>query len=237
MRKGFIRMVSVALAFLFLVRPSAFADFAFSEERFQGDFSTANLDRIIREYELFDGWYWTTEANVSQDFHGRENCPGWTKTTESLGYRRYLDGWYGCRWSVDRLLPTSPGRGGYGECFGFAQFIGYLLSGDVNPQHHWPFFYSVKSAKGLKVGDIIRTEYTWKGKPVSHSAVVYAIVDGRLLFLQVSGSQYNRISIGSFSDGHLKDIRMEEDVAKLPYLKISRSKLNQPVAKDISAKK
>ena len=72
----------------------------------------------------------------------------------------------------------------------------------------------------------MRTEYTWKEKPVRHSAVVYSIIDGEILFLQVSGSQYNRITVSGFSDGHLKDLRTEEEIAKLPWLKISRSKLN-----------
>ena len=226
MRKGMKRFFSVLLSLLFVLQSSACSEFLFQDERFIGAFTTENLDKIIAEYELFEGWYWTTEANVAQDFHGREDCPGWTKSTEELGYKNYKKGWYGCRWSIDRVLVTSPGRGGYGECFGFAQFIGYLLSGEKNPQHRWRFFYSMKAAKGLKVGDIVRTEYTWKEKPIRHSAVVYSIIDGEILFLQVSGSQYNRITVSGFSDGHLKDLRTEEEIAKLPWLKISRSKLN-----------
>lgn len=226
MKKGMKWLLSALFSILFFLQSFAFGEFLFQDERFTGVFTTENLDKIITEYKLFDGWYWTTEANVTQDYHGQKDCPGWTSTTESLGYKHYKEGWYGCRWSIDHLMVTSPGRGGYGECFGFAQFVGYLLSGEKNPQHHWRFFYSMKAAKGLKVGDIVRTEYTWKDKPIRHSAVVYSITDGEILFLQVSGSQYNRISVGGFSDGHLSDLRTEDEIAKLPWLKISRSKLN-----------
>ena len=54
----------------------AHMEFLFHDDRFRGRFTTENLDAIIDEYELYDGWYWTTEADVTQNFHGHPECPG-----------------------------------------------------------------------------------------------------------------------------------------------------------------
>ena len=71
----------IILCFLFfclVFRPvSVRSEFLFQDDRFRGDFSTKNLDAIIDEYELFDGWYWTTPCDVRQDFHGHPESPGW----------------------------------------------------------------------------------------------------------------------------------------------------------------
>ena len=203
----------------------AFAEFTFSDDRFRGIFTTENLNNIIDEYELFDGWYWTTQAEVRQDFHGHPDCPGWTTSAKDAGRKDYLKGWYGCRWPVDHIRRIAPDDGGNAECFAFAQFIGYLLSGEINPQHNWPFFYSMEAAGGLHVGDIVRVEYKSRknGHITRHSAVVYAINGEEILFMQVSGSNYNRISIGyGFSDGNIMNATTLEEISEISGLKISR---------------
>ena len=201
----------------------ASADFAFSDDRFRDNLSTENIDAIIEEYELYDGWYWTTPADTQQDFHGHAETPGWTTTVEEQHKKNYLNGWYGCRWPIDRVRKYSPDRGGYAECFAFAQFIGYLLSGEINPQHNWDFYYSLKASSGLQVGDIVRVEYRKNKHEIHHSAVVYAIYGEEILFLQVSGGNYNRISIGKgFTDGNVSDVRTVEELSAIPGIKISR---------------
>ena len=58
---------------------------------------------------------------------------------------------------------------------------------------------------------------------VQHSAVVYAINGEEILFLQVSGGNYNRISVGTgFTDGNIIDARSVEEISAIPGLKISR---------------
>lgn len=225
----FIRRLSLLMLLIALSVSSASASFEFSDDRFRGVFTTENLDAIIEEYELHDGWYWTTPARVPQTYHGVPDCPGWTDTAvNKAGRTEYLQGWYGCRWNTNQVLPTSPTYG-YGECFGFAQFIGYLLDGDVNPQHHWNAYYSVESAGGLRVGDIIRVEYRFRGRNYHHSAVVYAVNGDEILFLQLSSLNYNRISVGTgFSDGNNVEETSLEVISRIPSLKISRSPLNQP---------
>lgn len=217
------RRISALLLFLCLFLPfsRARSDLQFSDDRFRNSLTTDNLNAIIEEYELFDGWYWTTRANVDQDFHGRPDTPGWTSSAESAGRKAYMKGWYGCRWPVDKVWLYAPDRGGYAECFGFANFIGYLLSGELNPQHNWDFFYSIEASGPLRVGDIVHVEYKKSG--VQHSAVVYAVNGEEILFLQVSGSNYNRISVGrGFRDGYVLDARSLEEISVLPGLKISR---------------
>ena len=221
-RAGRAAVLLIAVCLLFS-SASCSAEFLFSDARFRNDLSTDTLDRIIEEYELFDGWYWTTEADITQDFHGHPDAPGWTSTAEKYNKSAIRKGWYGCRWPVDHVRKTAPEQGGYAECFAFAQFIGYLLSGDINPQHHWRFYYTMEAAGGLRVGDIVRVEYRKKGRQIQHSAVVYAVNGEEILFLQVSGGACNRISVGTgFSDSVVMNATSEEVISTIPGLKISR---------------
>ena len=224
------RIFCIIILFIFLipVSGSSAASFSFSDDRFIGQFTTENLDAIIEEYELFDGWYWTTRAGVLQTYHGVPECPGWTDTAVNKNHLKgYLKDWYGCRWGMDRVPAAMPNAGGFGECFGFAQFIGYLLSGDVNPSRDWDFFYSLESAGGFRVGDIIRVEYRAKNKQFQHSAVVYAVNGEEILFLQASSSKFNRISVGNgFSDGNHNNETDLYILGSIPSIKICRSRLN-----------
>jgi len=230
MKKVSRSMLLFLSAFLLCIAgfaPGNAADFFFSDERFQGVFTTENLDAIIEEYELYDGWYWTTPGDVQQTFHGRPESPGWTWSAEHMEKIAYLERCYGCRWPIDHVRSMAPGQGGYGECFAFAQFIGYLLSGEINPQGRWGFYYSMEAAGGLKVGDIVRMELHTKQKTYEHSAVVYAVNGEEIIFMQVSGVTFNRISIGhGFPNGKGEQLTVLEDLGALPGLKISRCALN-----------
>lgn len=222
------RLLIPVLLLWILFPLQAEASFDFSDERFQGDFSTENLDKIIEEYELFDGWYWTTPPYVVQTFHGRQDSPGWTDSAVNSYHRNgYVRGFYGCRWLSNKVIVELP-KLGWGECYGFAQFIGYLLSGEVNPHHHWDFFYNFQDSEGLRVGDLLRTEFESKGRKIGHSAIVYSVSEDEILFLQVSGSLYNQISVGA---GFLYDRQQSpttlEELSKIPNIKICRSPLNQ----------
>ena len=89
-------------------------DATFTDTRFQGDYSTENLDAIIEEYELYDGWYWTTQRNVYQDYHGQEEKKGWTQSSkERFDPFIYSWGWFGCRWNWDELNETFSRIRGY----------------------------------------------------------------------------------------------------------------------------
>ena len=228
-------MKKLILSFLFLLTsvfffiPAVSADFEFTDLRFQGSFTTENLDKIIEEYELFDGWYWTTRPYIVQTFHGVEDAPGWTDTAVN-GYGRsyYTPGMYGCRWECTMVLPEYR-RAGRGECFGFASFIGYLLSGEYNPHGHWIRYYSLDASDGVRFGDIVRTEFEAKGIHYQHSAVVYSVSESGddIRFLQISGSRYNLIILDEgFSDGYHLPLRSLEDLKKLPNIRICRSQMN-----------
>ena len=227
--KTVFRTVLVILA-VFCITGASAASSSFSDDRFRGIFTTENLDAIIAEYELLDGWYWTTQADIDQTFHGVQDCPGWTDTAVNRYHLTgYLPDWYGCRWGIDRVPAAIPNVRGYGECFGFAQFIGYLLSGDMNPQRDWRFYYSLEAAGGFRVGDIVRVEYRANKKRYRHSAVVYSVNGDEIHFLQISGRQFNRISVGSgFTDGNHIDETDASIIGNIPSIKICRSELNIP---------
>ena len=218
----------LCISFLFTsVASASYGTFQYEDDRFVGEFTTENLDRIIDEYELYDSWYWTTAPRVDQTFHGADDAPGWTDTAVNKnGGRAFVQNQYGCRWLANRVNPDVFGglTGGYGECFGFAQFIGYLLSGDYNPYKTWTYYSSLDAAGGLQVGDILRTNYK-----NGHSAIVYSVTDDEILFLQVSGGSYNRISVGAgFLCGYPTAITTLDDIRKLPAsITIRRSPLNQ----------
>ena len=60
------RPLSAILLCVLLLFPGlvSHAEFIFSDTRFQNDFTTENIDRIIEEYEFYDGWYWTTQPDI-----------------------------------------------------------------------------------------------------------------------------------------------------------------------------
>ena len=218
----------VVLFTVLILSSSALAAYNFKDNRFAGVFTTKNIDAIIDEYELYDGWYWTTPADTLQTYRGMPECPGWTDTAVNRHNRAgYRKGWYGCRWGIDKVAFYSPGTGGWGECFGFAQFIGYLLSGEPNPHKNWNCYYSLEAAGGLRVGDIVRVEYRANNMDFQHSAVVYAVNGEEILFLQLSSLNFNMISVGKgFSDGnHIQETSLDI-ISEIPSLKICRSPLN-----------
>lgn len=231
MRNRFCVSVLIICLSFFSVS-GAHAAFTFSDDRFQGIFTTENMDRIISEYELYDGWYWSTPPNVIQTFHGIQDGPGWTDTAVNVYHRSsYKKGLYGCRWLANKVFERNSNHYGRGECFGFASFIGYLLSGEYNPHKNWKIYYNLKSSSGLQVGDILRTEFTVRGKKYTHSAVVYSVSEEEILFIQVSGSTFNKIHLGTgFLDGYHDAPKTLEELAKLPNYKVCRSQLNMPAS-------
>ena len=228
---------SIAVCFLCLLlaglMPASFAQAAqgtFTDTRFRGDYSTENLDAIIEEYELYDHWYWTTLPGVYQDFHGHEEKKGWTYTGWSLSDPYiYAWGWYGCRWNWDVIDQGDPNLDGWGECFGFCQFLGYLLSGERNPHRYWPVFHSVRQAGGLKPGDILRADYTDERGVHQHSAMVYSVDEetGEVLFLQASGASGNRLYIRrGFTGAGMGGTTDLVDLINCPGLLIMRAEEN-----------
>ena len=222
-------MLTLLVFLMCLPAAGSAGTFTFEDTEFMGRFTTEALDAIIEKYELNDGWYWTTPGGVLQTYHGQEGKPGWTDTTVNVNKRRnYERGWYGCRWGLDEVDPYHPNGNGYGECFGFAQFIGYLLSGEMNPHGKWISYPSVRHAGGLKVGDIIRMEYTYDGEAFCHSAVVYSVDGDTVLFLQAAGGSYNKLRIRrGFHDGHLRYVTSVAKFKKLKHLRVCRSPLNE----------
>ncbi len=229
-RSALICMAFLLLAWWVPASSAQAAEGTFTDTRFRGDYSTENLDMIIQEYQLYDEWYWTTQSGVYQDFCGQEGKRGWTQSSEERFHPMNQSlGWYGCRWNWDAVDRSSPNKDGWGECFGFCQFLGYLLSGERNPHRNWPTFTSLYQSKGLKPGDIVRVEYTDEEGIHQHSAMVYSVDEekGTVLFLQASGSNYNRMYIRrGFTGAGLDGTRDLTDIASCPGLRIMRAEEN-----------
>ncbi len=204
-------------------------EFRFVDTRFRGVYTTENLDAILEAYDLNDGWYWVTKADIAQNYHGHENKKGWTQSSQFQAEAKgedyfYNRGWYGCRWEWNEINGGMPNAFGWGECFGFCQFLGYLLSGEVNPHGKWQMFNSVWEAGGLRVGDIIRVEYSDEKGFHQHSAMVYSVKENRVRFIQCSGTAYNQMFINwGFRGANLGNTTLISDISKFPGLRIHRA--------------
>lgn len=225
------KLCVILLAWLLCVQgllPAALAaEGTFTDTRFQGNYTTENLDAIIKEYELYDTWYWSTPSNTYQTYHGQEDKKAWTQSSkERFDPFYYSWGWFGCRWNWDEVDPREPNKDGWGECFGFCQFLGYLLSGERNPHRDWASFRSVREAKGLKPCDIVRIEYTDETGFHQHSAMVYSVDEekGKALFIQVSGANYNRIyTRRGYTGAGLQGSKDISDIINCPGVRILRA--------------
>lgn len=204
-------------------------EFRFVDTRFRGVYTTENLDAILEAYDLNDGWYWVTKPDVVQNFHAQENKKGWTQSSQLIAEAKgetyfYNRGWFGCRWECNEVQSGMPNAFGWGECFGFCQFLGYLLSGEVNPHGKWRQFNSVWEADGLRVGDIIRVEYSDEKGFHQHSAMVYSIKEDRVRFIQCSGVSHNQLFINwGFRGANLGNTTLISDIRKFPGLRIHRA--------------
>lgn len=234
------KWISAALAVLLLlgILPEGISEdfeyeppeeFRFVDTRFRGVYTTENLDAILEAYELNDGWYWVTKPDVTQNYHAHENKKGWTQSSQLLAEEKnedyfYNRGWFGCRWECNEVESGKPNAYGWGECFGFCQFLGYLLSGEVNPHGKWRQYNSVWEADGLRVGDIIRVEYTDEKGFHQHSAMVYSIKNDRVRFIQCSGVSHNKLYINwGFRGANLGNTTLLSDIRKFPGLRIHRA--------------
>ncbi len=204
-------------------------EFRFVDTRFRGVYTTENLDAILEAYDLKDGWYWVTKPDVTQNYHAHENKKGWTQSSQLIAEEKnedyfYNRGWFGCRWDCNEVQSGMPNAYGWGECFGFCQFLGYLLSGEVNPHGKWRQYNSVWEADGLRVGDIIRVEYTDEKGFHQHSAMVYSIRNDRVRFIQCSGVSHNKLYINwGFRGANLGNTTLLSDIRKFPGLRIHRA--------------
>lgn len=209
------------------------------DTRFQGDYSTNNIDEILAEYELKNGWYWTTKENEIQTFHGSP-YPGWTDTSVNVNKKKgYNKGWYGYRWALTEPIEmiTSKNKNpesSRGECFGFAEFIGYLLSGNRYPQYsvskkgEWKRYDSLDAAGGLRVGDIVRIG--------THSAIVYKISGDKVTFIQAFGGSFNRLYIDTGFNSSKKGSSSSLNELKKKIKYIARSPKNVGDIENVDSK-
>lgn len=149
-------------------------------------YTTSQIQTICNNYGFKSGAYWSYNSS----------------TGDSTSYKA-------SSYKANTTSSGDPGTGYVGyyfaggiECWGFAGFLGYQLSGHTNPYATWTKYSSISAldaAGGLKVGDILRTN--------THSAMVYSISsDGTIKFAQCCGGEYNKIRVneGYASGGTLR---------------------------------
>ncbi len=179
--------------------------------------STNEIQRICDEYGFTTGRYWSySEGSGNPTAYTASDQKATTTTSTQKG--RPGDGDYkGYRFA------------GGSECWAFAGFIGYKLSGFSNPyDRSWTKFESLNSlnaAGGIAVGDLIRTR--------NHSAIVYSISDnGNLRFVQCGGGINNSISVDGFFNWDSACQDLNSIIAKYGLTAIFRDPNSKPSAGD-----
>ena len=165
-----------------------------------GSISTSAIQDVCNRYGFKSGAYWT------YDYNGVDKTKSALDAAATSGYRAsgvpYGSGTY-------RSAYYSGSDTHYGEyifqggrqCFGFANFIGYQITGSV-PTSSWTRYNSVaevEQAGGLQVGDVIRAG--------GHSAMVYKVSGSTIYTVECWGGSKNKISVGGYFNGSAKTLK------------------------------
>ena len=182
-------------------------------------YTTTNISAICNAKNYIDGWYWSyspSESGAATSYMGSQYRANVYTTRKKVN-------------NGDTSIPVGDkdknGKyyqgyeypKGYWECYAFANYLGYLISG-VNPLNGWLKMSEkdVIATGGLRVGDIVRSS--------SHSAMVYSISsDGSVKFVQCAGGYYNRISVNT-NFNNKSNIKKLKDITNIDF--ILRSKKN-----------
>ena len=162
--------------------------------------STQDIKDVCNRYGFKSGAYWTYDYNqVSKD-------QGSLDAAATSGYRAsgvpYGSGHYRSKYysGSDTYYGEYIFKGGR-QCYGFANFIGYQLTGSV-PTSGWTKYSSVaqvEASGGLQVGDVIRSS--------GHSAMVLTVSGGNITTVECWGGSKNKISVGGYFNGSARTLR------------------------------
>ena len=164
--------------FSFAVSP---INHAYAQSNGSGDYSYSGIIAVLKKYGFNDDGitrYWTYRPGVDS-----------STSYKASGLARNGNTVYGYDF---------PDR--YGQCWAFANLIGYELSGIIpnGDVVKWKKFTSLNELEnngGIRVGDIIRS--------CGHSGVVMSISeDGDMRFVQCAGDEGNAVTINAKFRGH-----------------------------------
>lgn len=145
---------------------------------YYGTYTTENLQSICDAYNFKNGYYWSYNTTVSGASTKYTASTHKAKTSTSDKYGKPGETNYK-GYSFD----------GGSECWGFAGFLGYKLSGIKTPNTKWKKYTSETALGDIRVGDIIRHS--------SHSAVVLTVSDnGKFCVIDANGGSNNEIKYG-----------------------------------------
>ncbi len=187
---GFAALLILCLCLTGLVMASASAS----------SISTAAIKEVCNRYGFKSGAYWTydyNKVNKTQAELDAAATNGYKASGVPYGSGKYRSRHYS---NSDTHYGEYIFKGGR-QCYGFANFIGYQLTGSV-PTSGWTKYSSVtqvENAGGLQVGDVIRSS--------GHSAMVLTVSGSSITTVECWGGNNNKISVGGYFNGSAKTLR------------------------------
>ena len=166
--------------------------------------TTGAIQDVCNRYGFKSGAYWTYDySNVEKTKSALDAAAtsGYCASSVPYGSGKYRSQYYS---GSDTHYGEYIFQGGR-QCFGFANFIGYQLTGSV-PTSGWKKYSSVaevESVGGLQVGDVIRAG--------GHSAMVLTVSGSTVTTVECWGGNKNKIAIGGYFNGSAKTLK---DIAK-----------------------
>ncbi len=165
-----------------------------------GSITTAAIKKVCSDYGFKTGAYWTYDYNAvgkTQAVLDAAATKGYKASKVPYGSGSYRSKYYPSSNTHYGEYIFQGGR----QCFGFANFIGYKLTGKV-PTSSWTKYTSVaqvEAAGGLQVGDVIRSS--------GHSAMVLTVSGGKITTAECWGGSKNKISVGGKFNGSANTLR------------------------------
>lgn len=172
-------VVLVLLCTSYLVVPGS----ATAVGEYYGTYTTENLKAICEAYNFKEGYYWSYNETV----------PGASSAYTASTHKAY---------TVTSNGNKRPGEKNYkgysfggSECYGFAEFLGYKLSGLKYPKTKWKKYTTSESLGDIRVGDIVRYDTIQQnGKKWMHTAVALTVNDdGTFYVIDANGGSNNII--------------------------------------------
>lgn len=166
--------------------------------------TTSAIKEVCSRYGFKSGAYWTydyNQVNKTKTALDAAATSGYQASGIPYGSGKYRSKYYS---SSDTHYGEYIFQGGR-QCFGFANFIGYQLTGSV-PTSSWTKYSSVaevESVGGLQVGDVIRAG--------GHSAMVLTVSGSKITTVECWGGSKNKISVGGGFNGSAYTL---SDIAK-----------------------
>ena len=163
--------------------------------------TTSAIEAVLSRYNFRSGMYWTYDySKVSKSTAALDKAAtsGYKASSKPYGTGTYQSAYY-------KSSKTHYGEyifKGSRQCWAFADFIGYQLTGKV-PSSQWTKYSvsQIEKAGGLQAGDVIRAG--------GHSAMVLRVSGSTVYTAECWGStgSKNRIAVGGYFNSDAKTLK------------------------------